>query len=145
MSVSIGEHNLYDRIGEAGFTDLVARFYARVRTDDILRPMYPEADFDGAERRLRLFLIQRFGGPQTYSEERGHPRLRGRHMPFTIGQDAAERWLTLMNQAMAESLAAGALTRDAADLLWPFFVNTALRTWPRGERPRDFMRGGEWG
>jgi hemoglobin len=139
MSVSIGEHRLYERIGEAGFTDLVARFYARVRGDDILGPMYPEADFDGAERRLRLFLIQRFGGPHTYDAERGHPRLRARHNPFPIDRPAAERWLLLMNQAMQEAIDARTIDRPAADILWPFFVQTASfminRDAPAGESP----------
>lgn len=116
---------LYDQIGEAGFADLIARFYAKVRADDLIGPMYPPDDWDSAERRLRLFLIQRFGGPAAYSAERGHPRLRGRHLPFPIDRAAAERWLTLMNRAMQESLAAGAMTREAAEVLWPFLVNTA--------------------
>jgi hemoglobin len=95
--------HVYSLIGEAGFTRLVAAFYRRVATDDILRPMYPETDLAGAERRLRDFLIQRFGGPMTYSEQRGHPRLRMRHAPFTIDQRGRDRWVDLMEAAMAEA------------------------------------------
>ena len=125
MSVKLGEMDVYARIGEAGFTDLVRRFYLKVRGDPLISPMYPPDDWAGSERRLRLFLIQRFGGPQTYTDERGHPMLRGRHLPFPIDKAAAGRWLSLMNQAMDESLAAGAFTREAADILWPFFVGGA--------------------
>ncbi len=125
MSVKIGEQSVYQQVGEAGFTELVSRFYQKVRVDEVVGAMYPPDDWAGSERRLRLFLIQRFGGPQAYSDERGHPQLRGRHLGFPITPHAAERWLTLMNQAMTESLAAGALTREAAEVLWPFFVDGA--------------------
>ena len=83
--------SVYERIGEAGFADLVGRFYAKVRGDDLIGPMYPPGDWDAAERRLRMFLVQRFGGPSTYTDERGHPRLRMRHAPFPIDRAAAER------------------------------------------------------
>ena len=80
----------YDEIGgEAFFTELVSGFYARVATDPILRPMYPESDMKGAAWRLQKFLEQYWGGPSTYSEERGHPRLRMRHVGFHI--DTAAR------------------------------------------------------
>jgi len=94
--------HVYDLIGEDGFRRLVAAFYRRVPGDDILRPMYPDDDLPGAEERLRLFLIQRFGGPMAYSEQRGHPRLRMRHAPFTIDQRGRDRWVELMEAAMAE-------------------------------------------
>ncbi len=94
---------IYDIIGEPGFTRLVANFYKQVPADDILGPMYPGKDFAGAEQRLREFLIQRFGGPMTYSEKRGHPRLRMRHAPFKIDQPARDRWINLMEAALAES------------------------------------------
>src|SRR6185503_12766888 len=94
---------VYGIIGEAGFTRLVAAFYRRVATDDILRPMYPEHDLVGAELRLRDFLIQRFGGPMTYSEQRGHPRLGMRHAPFAIDQRGRDRWVELMEAALAET------------------------------------------
>jgi hemoglobin len=86
--------------GEPFFTDLVADFYHAVAQDDLLRPMYPEADLGPAERRLRLFLMQYWGGPSTYSQERGHPRLRMRHAPFPIDEAARDRWLAHMRRAL---------------------------------------------
>ena len=79
---------------------LVERFYAGVRQDPVLRPLYPADDWDGAEARLRLFLEQYWGGPTTYSENRGHPRLRMRHAPFAIGEAARDAWLTHMRAAV---------------------------------------------
>jgi hemoglobin len=93
---------VYAILGDEGFTRLVAAFYRRVAGDDILRPLYPEEDLAGAEVRLRDFLIQRFGGPMRYSELRGHPRLRMRHAPFTIDQRGRDRWVELMEAALAE-------------------------------------------
>lgn len=89
-------------IGDDGFTRLIAAFYRRVAADDILRPLYPEEDLAAAEQRLRDFLIQRFGGPMRYSEQRGHPRLRMRHAPFAIDQRGRDRWVELMEAALAE-------------------------------------------
>jgi hemoglobin len=93
---------VYGIIGEDGFTRLVTAFYQRVKTDDILSPLYPNHDFAGAEERLRGFLIGRFGGPQTYIEQRGHPRLRMRHHPFKVDQSARDRWMKLMAEALDE-------------------------------------------
>ena len=93
---------LYDRAGGMPFFErLVARFYQGVETDPILRPLYPEADLAGAQRRLTLFLAQYWGGPRTYDDERGHPRLRMRHAPFAIDAAARDRWLELMRGALA--------------------------------------------
>ena len=78
------EHQVYSHIGDEGFARLIAAFYRQVPGDDILSRMYPAKDLAGAEQRLRDYLIYRFGGPQRYVEERGHPRLRGRHLPFAI-------------------------------------------------------------
>jgi truncated hemoglobin YjbI len=89
----MNEADIYSVIGDVGFERLIAAFYRRVRTDDILGPLYPPDDWDAAEARLRSFLIQRFGGPDDYSAARGHPRLRMRHTPFAIDAAAAERWL----------------------------------------------------
>ena len=86
--------------GEDTFRLLVERFYARVATDAVLRPVYPEADLSGAAERLTLFLIQYWGGPNTYSEQRGHPRLRMRHHPFVIGQRERDAWLAAMTVAV---------------------------------------------
>jgi hemoglobin len=94
---------VYGLIGEAGFERLVAAFYRRVATDDVLGPMYPKQDLAGAEQRLRDFLVQRFGGPDRYSQRRGHPRLRMRHVPFAIDQPARDRWVSLMEQALVEA------------------------------------------
>lgn len=94
---------IYTILGEAGFTKLVAAFYRRVPTDDLLGPMYPEQDFAGAEERLRDFLLFRFGNDPRYQAKRGHPRLRMRHAPFVIGEKEAERWLKLMDEAMDET------------------------------------------
>ena len=89
--------------GEAEITDLVAAFYRRVRTDDLIGPMYPDDDWEGSEKRLRDFLIFRFGGSDRYIQERGHPRLRMRHAPFSIGIPERDRWLELMAAAMKET------------------------------------------
>jgi hemoglobin len=94
---------IHSIIGDDGFDRLVAAFYRRVATDDILRPMYPEDELLAAQHRLRDFLIQRFGGATTYSEQRGHPRLRMRHAPFTIDQKGRDRWIELMEAALAET------------------------------------------
>lgn len=100
--MSIDADQIYDIIGPEGFKSLVAGFYERVATDDLLRPLYPEEDLAPAERRLRLFLQQYFGGPTTYSIERGHPRLRARHMPFKIDQAARDRWMQHMGASLDE-------------------------------------------
>ena len=112
---------LHSLIGDEGFTKLVAAFYRRVPGDDILGPMYPTDDLPGAEERLRGFLIQRFGGPTTYSDQRGHPRLRMRHNPFHINQRARDRWIELMEQSLAEVQ----LPEDAVRVLRLFFHDTA--------------------
>ena len=94
---------LYDRAGGTPFFEALAgRFYAGVATDPILRPVYPESDLAPARRRLGLFLIQYWGGPTTYDDERGHPRLRMRHAPFAIGPVERDRWLVHMRAAIAE-------------------------------------------
>lgn len=89
--------------GEPTFRLLVQRFYARVAKDPVLRAVYPDEDLSGATERLTLFLIQYWGGPPTYSEQRGHPRLRMRHQPFAIGQAERDAWLGHMTAAV-ESL-----------------------------------------
>ncbi len=100
----VEEHEVYAAIGgDAGFTLLIAAFYRQIPNDDILGPMYQGRDMAAAEKRLRDFLIYRFGGPQNYIEERGHPRLRMRHVPFAIDQAARDRWMTLMKKALDET------------------------------------------
>ena len=95
--------DIFARVGEEGIARVVAAFYRRVPDDDVLGPMYPPEDLAGAEMRLRDFLIYRFGGPIRYLEQRGHPRLRARHAPFGINQQARDRWMQLMTTAIAES------------------------------------------
>ena len=115
------DREIYERIGEDGFARLVGAFYRQVPHDDILGPMYPPDDLAGAERRLRDFLIGRFGGPPRYLEQRGHPRLRMRHVRFAIDQAAARRWLELMDGALHEAK----LPADVEATLRPFFLQVA--------------------
>ena len=98
----MNEAIIWEQVGGAeGFRQLVAAFYRRVREDDLIGPMYQD-DWEGAEKRLWQFLCFRFGGVQDYLEERGHPRLRGRHMPFAIGIAERNRWME-MEGAFAEA------------------------------------------
>jgi hemoglobin len=115
------DSRLFDLVGDEGFTRLVAAFYRRVPTDDILGPMYDRRDMAAAEWRLREFLIGRFGGPLRYFEKRGHPRLRMRHTPFKIDQAARDRWLSLMLAALDEA----ALPPEPAAVLRRFFEDSA--------------------
>jgi truncated hemoglobin YjbI len=95
--------SFFDEVGgEAVFRRLVSVFYREVAADPVLKPMYPEEDLGPAEERLALFLMQYWGGPTTYSEQRGHPRLRMRHMPFAVNPDARDRWLACMRVAVDE-------------------------------------------
>jgi hemoglobin len=86
--------------GRPTFERLVRVFYEGVAEDEVLRPMYPEEDLEGAIQRLTGFLEQYWGGPGTYSEQRGHPRLRMRHLPFAVTPDARDRWLRHMRTAV---------------------------------------------
>ena len=95
--------DIFAAVGEDGFRRLVAAFYRQVSGDDILGPMYPPHDLEGAEQRLRDFLVGRFGGPPRYMQQRGHPRLRMRHAPFVIDSRARNRWVELMSHALAEA------------------------------------------
>ena len=88
--------------GEATFRTIARKFYELVRDDEILRPLYPEDELDAAEERLRMFLEQYWGGPRTYSDQRGHPRLRMRHAPFRIGFLERDAWLRCMHTAVGE-------------------------------------------
>ena len=92
---------LFERIGgETAFATLVQEFYRGVSEDELLKPMYPPEDMAGAERRLKMFLEQYWGGPKSYQEERGHPRLRMRHSVFPIGPKARDAWLAHMLKAV---------------------------------------------
>lgn len=100
---------------------MVSAFYRQVPNDDILGRMYPPEDLTGAEERLRLFLIFRFGGPQDYLQRRGHPKLRLRHAPFAIDQLARDRWMQLMNNAITECQ----FSNDVSTVLRTFLGNVA--------------------
>jgi hemoglobin len=112
----------YAEVGGAEtFRALVAHFYAGVREDPVLRPMYPADDWDGAETRLRMFLEQYWGGPTTYSSQRGHPRLRMRHHPFKVNPAARDRWLAHMRTAV-DSVDLSELHRE---VLWDYLQRAA--------------------
>ncbi|HEY0248355.1 MAG TPA: globin [Gryllotalpicola sp.] len=112
----------YEQLGgQETFTRLVHAFYVGVAGDEVLRPMYPEEDLGPAELRLRMFLEQYWGGPTTYSEQRGHPRLRMRHLPFRVTPEARDRWLLHMRAAV-DSLALPPL-QDAT--LWAYLERAA--------------------
>ena len=113
--------SVYPVIGEEGFGRLVGQFYRQVPTDELLGPMYPPNELAEAERRLRNFLVFRFGGPQRYIAERGHPRLRIRHAPFAISQAARDRWIALMDRAIQEA----GLPLQIVEILQPFLAETA--------------------
>jgi hemoglobin len=115
------DQDVYEIIGEDGFARLAAAFYAQVPRDEVLGPMYPSHDLAGAEERLRNFLVVRFGGPPRYLEQRGHPRLRARHAPFVIDQDARDRWVAMMDRALVEA----ALPAEASEILREFLSVTA--------------------
>lgn len=117
----------YDEVGGAPtFSALVAAFYDGVRTDEPLKALYPEEDLGPAERRLRMFLEQYFGGPTDYSAERGHPRLRMRHVPYAVTIDQRDRWLRHMVGALDQVVADGAPIDEAhADAMRDYFVRAA--------------------
>jgi hemoglobin len=121
--------SFYDAVGgEETFHRLVGRFYEEVAKDEVLRPIYPEQDLGPAEERLRLFLMQYWGGPHTYSDRRGHPRLRMRHAPFTIGPIERDAWLRCMRVAVDE---AGLSDQHRAQL-WTYLemaANSLMNSW----------------
>ncbi len=122
MATASGEPTPYDLLGgREFFVRLVAAFYRGVASDDVLRPMYPEADLGPAEDRLRMFLEQYWGGPTTYSDERGHPRLRMRHAPYAVGEIARDRWLLHMRAAVDEQH----LDPELDAMLWTYLSNAA--------------------
>jgi hemoglobin len=125
----VEQHDIYSVIGPEGFARLTRAFYRQIPGDDVLGPLYPPADLEGAEQRLRDFLIFRFGGPADYLEKRGHPRLRIRHAPFAIGQTQRDRWLQLMNRALDEA----AVPDEVQRVLREFFDGTATFLMNRAE------------
>jgi hemoglobin len=120
------EGQIYDAIGSDGIARLVHAFYQQIPQDDVLGPMYPPHDLPGAEERLRLFLLFRFGGPQDYLQRRGHPMLRGRHAPFSINQTARDRWVQLMDNALEQcrfSLQVSTVIRSFLAHVATFLIN----------------------
>jgi hemoglobin len=116
------EQTFYDAIGGAStFRAIVARFFAQIPVDEVLRTVYPQDDLDGAEERLALFLMQYWGGPTTYSDARGHPRLRMRHAPFRIGVAERDAWLRAMRAAIDEA----GLEEPHREQLWEYMQSTA--------------------
>jgi hemoglobin len=119
------EETLFDQVGgEAFFVQLVDTFYTSVEQDPILRPMYPE-DLTDSKAHFRMFLIQYWGGPRTYQEERGHPRLRMRHAPFEITKSARDAWIAAMNTAL-DSLS-DQLTDEQLESLTSYFQMAATQ------------------
>ena len=117
----MNEAKVMELCGESLIRQMVAAFYRRVRTDDLIGPMYPAEDWDGSEERLTEFLLFRLGGSTRYLEMRGHPKLRMRHAQFEIGIAERDRWLTLMAAAMDEA----AVPAAARTFLDPFFAQVA--------------------
>jgi hemoglobin len=116
------QQSFYDAVGGAEtFNAIVSRFYAQVPEDEILRELYPADDLAGAEERLRMFLEQYWGGPHTYSEVRGHPRLRARHVPFRVDARARDAWLANMRAALDVI----ALPEAADQVLWDYLTTAA--------------------
>ena len=122
------EQTLYDAVGgDPFFHRLVEGFYTQVKKDDLIGPMYPSDDWEGAEDRLRMFLVQYWGGPTTYSETRGHPRLRMRHAPFAVTPLAKEHWLKHFRDGLDEVALAPELDAQFWDYVThaaQFMVNT---------------------
>ncbi len=117
------QQSFYDAVGgEETFRRLVSRFYVSVAADPVLRAIYPGDNFAAAEERLRMFLVQYWGGPRTYSEQRGHPRLRMRHAPFAIGERERLAWLGHMREAV-ESLR---LPEPYEKTLWDYLETAAF-------------------
>jgi hemoglobin len=131
---SAPEQTFYDAVGgHPTFVRLVDAFYAGVAADDVLRALYPDEDLGPAAQRLLMFLEQYWGGPTTYSELRGHPRLRMRHAPYPIGSDARERWLTHMRSAVRTLK----LAPVHESTLWDYLERAA---WSMTNQPDDAPR-----
>jgi len=121
-NVSNEEVTFFDQVGgESTFRRLVEKFYEGVAVDPILRPMYPDEDLTEAKERLFLFLQQYWGGPTTYSQLRGHPRLRMRHSPFRVGLEERDAWLSHMKEAVASLNLVAGLENE----LWTYMVAAA--------------------
>lgn len=110
----------YEKIGDSKIKKLIHDFYQEIRNDELLKPMYKE-DYKGAEERLYLFMIQYLGGPETYNQQRGHPKLRMRHVVFPITEDAKQHWLNNMSIALDKS----EIESTDKAFLWNYFQQTA--------------------
>ncbi len=127
MDIRLEPASVYAAVGSddndraQAFADLVDHFYDGVEADPVLRPLYPDEDLAGARERLALFLIQYFGGPPAYAEARGHPRLRMRHFPFSIGAAERDAWLRHMNAALDATPAFA----EVAPVMRTYFHQTA--------------------
>jgi hemoglobin len=123
MTVQPGaQPTFYEQVGgHETFVRLVDVFYDGVAADPLLRPLYPEEDLTGAKERLRMFLEQYWGGPTTYSQQRGHPRLRMRHAPFRVNPEARDHWLAHMREAV-ESLRLAPILEST---LWDYLERAA--------------------
>jgi hemoglobin len=123
MTVQPGaQPTFYEQVGgHETFVRLVDVFYDGVAADPVLRPLYPEEDLAGARERLRMFLEQYWGGPTTYSQQRGHPRLRMRHAPFRVNPEARDRWLSHMREAVVSLRLAPMLE----SVLWDYLERAA--------------------
>jgi hemoglobin len=118
-----GDTSFYTAIGgHDTIAGIVHRFYQGVATDEVLRPMYPEEDLTAAERRFTMFLEQYWGGPTTYSDERGHPRLRMRHAPFAVTHEAREHWLMHFRTALESA----GLAPEHEAQFWAYVERAAL-------------------
>lgn len=117
----MNEEEVFSELGEEGIGRMVQAFYKRVKVDELIGPMYPEGQWEQSEWRLREFLNYRLGGVTRYIEERGHPRLRARHLPFSIGIAERDRWMKLMSEAMDEAEVSEAVQGQ----LKPFLANIA--------------------
>ena len=121
------EETFYDRIGGApAFRRLIGEFFREVRKEPELADLYPQDDWDGAKSRLLMFLEQYWGGPTTYSQERGHPRLRMRHAPFPVDAAAHDAWLAHMRAALDEAAATFQLSPDDETELWDYLSRAAF-------------------
>ena len=127
--MTAAERSFYEAVGgEETFHRIVARFYAEVAKDELLRPLYPGVDLGPAEEKLRLFLMQYWGGPHTYSDQRGHPRLRMRHAPFVIGPMQRDAWLRCMKIAVDEA----GLPEPQRKQLWEYLemaAHSLMNSW----------------
>jgi hemoglobin len=126
MTTPSGSPTFYDQIGGSPTVrGIVKRFYEGVATDEVLRPLYPEEDLGPAEERFAMFLEQYWGGPTTYSDQRGHPRLRMRHAPFAVTPTAKDHWLTHFRAALDEVREAGLLTEEQDAQFWDYVTHAA--------------------